>query len=61
MFCPDGSLDRQKLGTLVFSDHAALDRLNAIVYEYLPPELLRRAQERAEDAFGGDAFQDLYQ
>ena len=23
--------------------------------------LLRRAQERAEDAFGGDAFQDLYQ
>lgn len=44
VFCPDGSLDRQKLGTLVFSDHAALDRLNAIVYEYLPPELLRRAQ-----------------
>lgn len=44
VFCPDGSLDRQKLGTLVFSDHAALDRLNAIVYEFLPPELLRRAQ-----------------
>ena len=44
VFCPDGSLDRQKLGALVFSDHAALDRLNAIVYEYLPPELLRRAQ-----------------
>lgn len=44
VFCPDGSLDRQKLGTLVFSDHAALGRLNAIVYEYLPPELLRRAQ-----------------
>ena len=44
VFCPDCSLDRQKLGTLVFSDHAALDRLNAIVYEYLPPELLRRAQ-----------------
>lgn len=44
VFCPDGSLDRQKLGTLVFSDHTALDRLNAIVYEYLPPELLRRAQ-----------------
>lgn len=44
VFCPDGNLDRQKLGTLVFSDHAALDRLNAIVYEYLPPELLRRAQ-----------------
>lgn len=44
VFCPDGSLDRQKLGTLVFSDHSALDRLNAIVYEYLPPELLRRAQ-----------------
>ena len=40
---PDGTLDRQKLGNIVFSDPAALERLNAIVYEYLPPELMRRA------------------
>lgn len=44
VFGPDGTLDRQKLGNIVFSDPAALERLNAIVYEYLPPELLRRAQ-----------------
>ena len=43
VFCPDGTLDRQKLGIIVFSDPAALGRLNAIVYEYLPPELMRRA------------------
>lgn len=43
MFGPDGTLDRQKLGNIVFSDPAALGRLNAIVYEYLPPELMRRA------------------
>ena len=36
-------LDRQKLGNIVFSDPAALERLNAIVYEFLPPELMRRA------------------
>ena len=27
----------------MFSDPAALERLNAIVYEFLPPELMRRA------------------
>ena len=43
VFGPDGALDRQKLGNIVFSDPAALERLNAIVYEYLPPELMRRA------------------
>lgn len=43
VFTPDGALDRQKLGTQVFSDPAALARLNAIIYTHLPPELLRRA------------------
>ena len=43
VFGPDGTLDRQKLGNIVFSDPAALERLNAIVYEFLPPELMRRA------------------
>lgn len=43
VFSPDGTLDRQKLGTQVFSDPAALERLNRIIYTHLPPELLRRA------------------
>ena len=45
VFGPDGTLDRQKLGNIVFSDPAALERLNAIVYEFLPPELMRRAAD----------------
>ena len=48
VFGPDGTLDRQKLGNIVFSDPAALGRLNAIVYEYLPPELMRRAAQPDE-------------
>ena len=40
VFTPDGALDRQKLGSIVFSDAAALERLNAIVYRHLLPESL---------------------
>ena len=32
VFLPDGTLDRQKLGALVFHDEAALTRLNEIVF-----------------------------
>ena len=31
-------LDRQKLGSLVFSDPQALERLNGIIFDYLPGE-----------------------
>ena len=32
VFLPDGQLDRQQLGRLVFGDKKALDKLNAIVF-----------------------------
>ena len=35
-------LDRQKLGKIVFGDSAELEKLNGIIYEFLPRELERR-------------------
>ncbi|MFT3889503.1 MAG: dephospho-CoA kinase [Arachnia sp.] len=46
---PDGSLDRPRLGELVFSDDAARADLNAIVHP-----LVRRRAEEIEDAAGVD-------
>jgi len=37
---PDGTLDRRKLGKVVFSDPAALQKLNSITH----PELVRKAR-----------------
>ena len=37
-------LDRQKLGSLVFSDPQALERLNGIIFDYLPGVLRRRLE-----------------
>ena len=37
-------LDRQKLGSLVFSDPQALERLNGIIFDYLPGVLRRRME-----------------
>ena len=48
IFLPDGTLDRPKLGALVFSDPAALERLNGIVYRYMNEEM--RALLAAEAA-----------
>ena len=45
VFGADGTLDRQKLGTAVFGDPAAMERLNAIIFDRLPRELLRRINE----------------
>ena len=36
VFGADGTLDRQKLGTAVFGDPAAMERLNAIIFDRLP-------------------------
>ena len=49
MYDGSGALDRQKLGNLVFSQPAELQKLNAIIYRYLCAELDRRieAQRRA--------------
>lgn len=54
VFAADGALDRQKLGTIVFSDAAALERLNAIVYRHLLPEAARRIE--GHDIVGLDAI-----
>ena len=56
VFTPDGALDRQKLGAAVFSDPAALDRLNAIIFDRLPRELLRRVNESDAAMVGIDAI-----
>ena len=56
VFTPDGQLDRQKLGTLVFGDAAQLDRLNAIIYDQLPRELARRMALSPAPIMGIDAI-----
>ncbi len=56
VFTPEGQLDRQKLGTVVFGDPAALDRLNHIIFTHLPRELQRRMDEGAAPVVGIDAI-----
>ncbi len=54
VFLPDGTLDRQKLGAVVFHHADAMAQLNAIVYTHLVPEAARRAQ--GHDIVGFDAI-----
>ena len=50
----DGSLDRARLGAIVFADDAARERLNAIVHPAVAEEMGRRIEAaRAADADGG--------
>lgn len=42
---PDGAIDRRKLGVLVFSEPARLERLNALVH----PAVIRREEELIAD------------
>lgn len=42
VFRPDGTLDRRKLGQEVFMKKEQLEKLNAIVYRFLVPEIQRR-------------------
>jgi dephospho-CoA kinase len=44
MLRPDGSLDRERLGKLVFSDPAARRRLNELVHPAVGMEMLRRLE-----------------
>lgn len=51
MVGPDGSLDRAKLGALVFEDDEARKKLNAITHPRIAAESQRRiAKEQASDA-----------
>ncbi len=54
VFLPDGTLDRQKLGQVVFRNEAAMARLNDIVYAHLVPEAARRAE--GHELVGYDAI-----
>ena len=56
VFGADGALDRQKLGTAVFGDPAAMERLNAIIFDRLPRELLRRINDSDALLIGIDAI-----
>jgi dephospho-CoA kinase len=44
----DGTIDRQKLGKIVFADRAALERLNAIVHPLISAEIQHRIQKHRE-------------
>ena len=52
----DGSLDRKKLGTIVFSDKAALQDLNRITHRFVHQAVLAKLQDKpsltAIDAIG---------
>ena len=56
VFAPDGSLDRRKLGTAVFADPAEMEKLNAIIFDRLPQELLRRINDSDAPVVGIDAI-----
>lgn len=56
VFLPTGGLDRQKLGTIVFQDAAALARLDAIVFAHLPRVLAQRMEESGADLAALDAI-----
>ena len=50
---PDGALDRDRLGAIVFREPASRERLNAIVHP-LVGEWMRAAEQAAVDAARGD-------
>lgn len=50
---PDGALDRDRLGTIVFRDPTSRTTLNAIVHP-LVGRWMRAAEQAAVDAAGGD-------
>jgi len=52
MLLPDGSLDRQRLGELIFRDPAARAKLNAITHKYIRSEIQREIA-RLRAAGGG--------
>jgi dephospho-CoA kinase len=45
----DGTIDRKRLGARVFSDRAALDRLNAILHPRMADEIRERIARRRAD------------
>lgn len=52
---PDGELDRRGLGAIVFSDPAALAKLDDLVRPVVGPEVLRRAADSGKSLVAIDA------
>lgn len=56
VFAPDGGLDRQKLGKIVFGDDAALARLDGVIFCHLPRALARRMEASGARLIALDAI-----
>ena len=56
VFGPDGKLNRKKLGQEVFAKKERLDKLNAIVFRFLIPELERRLDSAPDGLYAIDAI-----
>ena len=56
VFAPDGGLDRQKLGNIVFGDAGSLARLDAIIFRHLPRALARRMEKSGARLIALDAI-----
>jgi dephospho-CoA kinase len=54
----DGTLDRKRLGAIVFADPARRQRLEAITHPRIRERFARRLQELAEQGFAGIAIFD---
>ncbi len=50
---PDGTIDRKKLGDIVFNDAAKRDLLNGIVHPDVRTEVLRQIVELEKESHGG--------
>lgn len=53
---PDKRINRSRLGAIVFSDRAKLDRLNAIVHPRVEQEMIRQLAELAQTGNYAAAF-----
>ena len=49
ILAPDGTLDRKKLGAIVFSDEPLLRRLNAITHQYVMSSVRSRLEQLRRD------------
>lgn len=56
VFTPDGGLDRERLGRIVFGDAEALARLDTIIFSHLPRESARRMEESGAKLIALDAI-----
>ena len=56
IFNPEGKLERQRLGELVFGDRDRLDQLNSIVFRFVPSELRRRMEAEPASLYAIDAI-----